>query len=171
MQNFNIRRSFLLPLGLLLALVIALFAVCLVNGQPAAKIVILGLIIVPIAVLFVESAFRRATVTEEGLTVHKFLREKALPFARITAVETVQVRKRVFLTLWAEEDFIIISNAYAAFPALVSLVMNRVPPETVSEETRKMAEAPPVKSADVISCWLAVLLLAFILYLQLGGSF
>jgi uncharacterized membrane protein len=159
MQNFTIRRSFLIPLGLLLALTLALFVVCLVKGQPTAKIVILGVIILPVAVLLVESAFRRTTITEEGLTVHKFL------------LETVQVRKRVFLTLWAGEDFIILSNAYARFPELVSQVMKRVRPETLSEETRKMAEAPPVKSTDVVSCWLAVALLAFILYLQLRGNF
>ncbi len=171
MQNFTIRRSFLVPLGLLLALTLALFAVCLVKGQPTAKIIILGVIILPVAVLLVESVFRRTTITEDRITVHKFLREKAITFSEITGVETVQVRKRVFLTLWAGEDFIILSNAYARFPELVSRVMERAHPETVSEETRKMAEAPPVKSSDVVSCWLAVALLAFILYLQLRGNF
>jgi hypothetical protein len=39
----------------------------------------------------------------------------------------------------------------------------------VSEETKAMAAAPPVKSTDVISCWLGVALLALILYIQLGG--
>jgi hypothetical protein len=171
MRNFTIKKSFLVPLGLLLALSVALFVVCLVREQPPAKIIILGILIIPVAALFVESAFRRTVIGEEGITVHKFLREKNFSFSEITAVETVQVRKRVFLTLCAGEDFLILSNAYAGFPALVSLLLERVPPGTVSEETRKMAEAPPMKSTDVLSCWLAVALLAFILYLQLGGDF
>ena len=49
--------------------------------------------------------------------------------------------------------------------------MQRVPPETVSAETSSMAEAPPVKSGDIVSCWLAVALLLLILYGQLGGRF
>lgn len=168
-QSFRIRRSFLLPLGLLLLLAGALFVVCLVQGEPIAKALILGFIMLPVVVLFVESVFRRTVLTGEGVVVFKLLRKKELKFAEMTAVETVQVRKRVFLTLCAGDDFLIISNAYGSFPALVQSLLARVPAAAISEETRRMAAAPPVKSTDVISCWLAVALLAFILYIQLGG--
>jgi hypothetical protein len=168
-QTFSIRKSFLIPLGLLLAQCATLFALCLVQGQPMAKTVILGFIIFPVAVLFVESVFRRAVVGAEDVTVFKFLRRKSLQFSEMTAVETIMVRKRAFLTLCAGEEFLILSNAYADFPALVAALLRRVPAEAVSEETRKMAEAPPSKSTDIVSCWLGVALLAFILYIQLGG--
>lgn len=168
-QEFSIRRSFLFPLGLLLLQVGALLVVCVVRGEPAAKIFILGFIMLPVAILFVESVFRRTVLTADGVTVYKLLRQTGLKFAEMTAVETVRVRKRVFLTLCAGEDFLIISNAYANFPRLVQALLARVPAAAVSEETKQMAAAPPVKSTDVISCWLAVALMAFILYIQLGG--
>lgn len=168
-QSFVIRRSFLIPLGLLLGETVVLLGVCLFQGQPTAKAVILGIIILPVLALFVESVCRKAVIGREALMVHKFLRRKTLVFADITEVETVMVRKRVFLTLCAGDDFLILSNAYAGFPALVETLLGRVTPEAVSEETRKMALAPPTKSTDVISCWLGVALLAFILYIQLGG--
>jgi hypothetical protein len=53
----------------------------------------------------------------DGVVVFKLLRKQELKFAEVTAVETVQVRKRVFLTLCAGDDFLIISNAYANFPS------------------------------------------------------
>lgn len=168
-QTFSIRKSFLIPLGLLLAQCAALFALCVAQEQPTAKIAILGFIIFPVAVLFVESAFRRTEVGAEEVTIFKFLRRKSLKLAEVTAAETIMVRKRVFLTLCAGEEFLILSNAYADFPALVTALLSRVPAEAVSEETRKMAEAPPSKSTDIVSCWLGVALLAFILYIQLGG--
>ncbi|MBE0598952.1 MAG: hypothetical protein IH614_16985 [Desulfuromonadales bacterium] len=167
--NFAIRRSFLLPLGLLLALSVTLFAACLVQGEPAAKVAILGFILLPVVVLFIESAFRRAVVREDEITVAKFLRAKTLRLAEVTAVDTVQVRKRAFLTLSAGDDFIILSNAYADFPRLVRTLLARVPASAVSEETRQMAAAPPRKSTDVVSCWLAVALVALILFIQLGS--
>jgi len=170
-KNFFIRRSFLLPLGLLLGLAGSLFVVCLLKGEPTAKVLILVFLMLPLAVLFVESAFRRAVLTGDGVVVFKLLRRKELKFAEMTAVETVRVRKRVFLTLCAGDDFLILSNAYADFPGLVHSLLARVPAATVSEETKQMAAAPPVKSTDIVSCWLAVLLLAFILYIQLGGRF
>jgi len=168
-QTFVIRRTFLFPLGLLLLLSLALLVTVLVQGQPLAKALILGFMLLPIAAFFVESVFRRAVITDEGITVHKFLRQKHLSFAPMTAVETVMVRKRVFLTLCVEDEFIILSNAYADFPALVRALLSRVPQAAISAEARKMAEAPPVKSSDIISCWLVVALLAFILYVQFLG--
>lgn len=167
--KFFIRRAFLFPLGLLLLLTCALLVVCVVRGEPTAKILILGFIMLPIVILFVESVFRRTLLSEDRVVAFKLLRNKELKFAEITAVETVRVRKRVFLTLCAGDDFLIISNAYANFPALVQTLLARVPATSISEETKQMAAAPPVKSTDVISCWLAVALLAFILYIQLGG--
>jgi len=167
-QTYFIRRTFLLPLGLLLALAVALGVVCLVQGEPLAKVLILAAIILPVAILFVESACRRTVLAADGVTVFKLLRNKTLKFGEVTAVETVMVRKRVFLTLCAGEDFVILSNAYADFPGMVRALLTRVPAETVSEETRAMAVSPPVKSTDIVSCWLAVALLAFILYMQLG---
>jgi len=170
-QTFCIRRTFLLPLGLLLALAVALCVVCLVQGQPLAKVLILAAIILPVAILFLESASRRALLTGDGVTVFKLLRSKVLKYGEITAVETVMVRKRVFLTLCAGDDFVILSNAYADFPGLVRALLARVPAAAISAETKAMAAAPPVKSTDIVSCWLAVALLAFILYMQLGGAF
>jgi hypothetical protein len=166
-RNFVIRRSFLIPLGLVLALAIALLVVCLSQGEPPVKVGLLGLIIVPVALLFAESASRRVTLGAETVAVRKLLRRSEMRFAAMTAVETVAVRKRVFLTLCAGDDFLILSNAYADFPGLVRALLERVPPAAVSEETRRMADAPPVKSTDIVTCWLMVALLAFILYSQL----
>lgn len=168
-QTFTIRKTFLLPLGLLLALNVALFVVCLAQGESRAKVGLLGLIIVPVGILFVESAFRRTVIDGEGITVRKFMRQRMLRFAELTALDTVMVRKRVFLTLSAGDDFLILSNAYADFPGLVQALLARVPASAVSEETRTMAAAPPLKSTDIVSCWMAVLLLAFILYSQLAA--
>jgi len=167
--TFAIRKTFLVPLGLLLLLSLILLGTCIAQGQPLAKTIILAFIILPIAGFFLESAFRRSVINDEGITVFKLLRQKHLTFAEMTAMETVMVRKRVFLTLCVDEEFVILSNAYAKFPELVRALLERVPANVVSDDTRKMAEDPPIKSTDIVSCWLAVALLAFILYTQLGG--
>lgn len=168
-QDFVIRRSFLFPLGLLLALCLVLFATCLLQKEPTGKVMILGLIIVPVALLFLESVFRRATVGSDQITVAKFLRKKTLCLADVTALDAVQVRKRAFLTLSTEEDFLILSNGYAGFPQLLSELISRGPGPSVSEEARRMAAAPPRKNTDIVSCWLGVAVVALILFIQLGG--
>lgn len=169
-QRFSIRTAFLLPLGLLLALVGILLVVCLVQGQPISKSVILGGILVPVSILFVESLWRKALISSSTITVRKPLRDKTLYFNEITSVDTMLIKKRVFLTLSTESDFLIISNAYDDFPELVKALLDKVPALKVSEETHEMAKNPPVKSSDIFSCWIAVVLVSLILYLQFVGA-
>lgn len=170
-RQFVVRRTFLLPLGLLLVLCLSLFAVVLVKGEPTGKVIILGCIILPVAFLFLESAFRKTVIGADRIIVYKLLRQKEIRFKDVTSVDTVLVRRRAFITLSAGDDFLILSNAYANFPAMVKEMLDRIPPPLVSAQTLEMAAAPPNKSTDIVSCWLAVALIALILYIQLGGHF
>ena len=166
MNNFQIRRTFLLPLGILLILSLTLFATVLIQGQPVIKAVVLGILILPISGLFFESFFRRIHFDDEAITIFKPFREKSLKFSELTEVETLQVKKRVFLTLSTEADFMILSNAYADFPLLVNTILEYSPDHVITDETRQMATSPPSKSSDIFSCWLAAVLMTIILVLQ-----
>jgi len=165
-QSYTIRRSFLLPLSILLLQALFLFAVVIAQDQPKAKAIVLGLLLIPVAGLFAESFFRRIGVAADRVTAFRPFRQKSLIYADIVSTETIQVKKRVFLTLSSEEDFLIISNAYADFPKLVKDLLGKVPAESVTEETSTMAEAVPTKSSDIVSCWFGVVLLGIILVLQ-----
>lgn len=166
-STFVIRRAFVLPMGLVVALTISLLVVCIIQGQPIAKIIILVFLIVAQTVLFVECAFRRLVVEPDGITAFRPFRQRAVCFADVTSLETVQVRNRVFLTLTAgDDDFLIISNAYAGFPALIECLVAAVPEGTVTEETQQLAKKPPVRQADIFTAWFAVIALGYVLLAQ-----
>jgi uncharacterized membrane protein len=170
-REFSIRRAFLLPLGLLLLLIVLLLATAMIQGQEAGKLIILAAMILPIVGLFVESAARKAEIGDEAVTVHKFLRDRSLRYDELTSLDAVVVRKRAFLSLSTMEGFLIISNAYEDFPALVRALLAKVSDDVIGDEVRQMAADPPVKSGDIVSCWVGVVLLALILVIQLRGFF
>ena len=166
-RTFVIRRAFVIPMGLLIVLTATLLVVCLLQGQPLAKIIILGGLIMPMAVLFVESAFRRLVVDTEGVTAYRPFRQRRMCFADVTSLESVRVRNRVFMTLVAgDDDFLIISNSYGNFPALLTSLIGSVPEGTVTDETKQLAERPPLRQADVFTAWFAVIVLAYVLLAQ-----
>ena len=166
-NTFVIRRAFVFPLGLLILLTLALLAICLLQGQPIAKVIILGFLILPLLALFVESAMRRIVIDHDGVTAVRPLRSKRVEFAQVTSLETVQVRSRVFLTLMAgDDDFLIISNSYARFPRLLEHLMAAVPQGTVTEGTRQLAAQPKTRQADIVTAWFAVSALVYILFAQ-----
>lgn len=169
-RTFVIRRTFVLPMALLIFLTIALLVVCIVQSQPIAKVIILAGLIMPLLVLFVESAFRRVVVDQDGVTAFRPFRQRQVRFADVTALETVQVRSRVFMTLVAgPDDFLIISNSYQDFPALVEGLIEAVPEGTVTEETQQLAKKPTLRHADVFTAWFAVIALVYVLIAQFKG--
>lgn len=169
-QTYAIRVAFLVPLGILLGQILLLFGLSWSQGQPTAKLIILACMTLPLGILFAESVARRVVLTPEVLRLRKLLRTKTLPFAEVTSLDTMAIRKRVYLTLSAGDDFVILSNSYARFPELVRGLLQRVPERAVSEDLRKLSAAPPVKYSDIVSCWVAVGLLCYILLVQLRGG-
>ncbi len=168
---FSIRKSFLLPLGLVVLLALALLISCLLLGLPTAKTVILGVLLLPAVVLFAESSKRRVSIDDKGVQVDKLFRSKRLNYVDLTSIDTVRVRKRAFVSLSSEADFVIISNSYAGFSTLLKLLLEKAPQPVISDETRQLANDPPEKNSDIFSAWLAVAVLALILYVQLRGAF
>ena len=166
-QIYRIRRAFVVPMGLLVVLTIALLIISIVQGQPIGKVIILSVLILPLVVLFVESTFRRIEVSESGVTAFRPLRQRSINFADVTSLESVRVRSRVFLTLVAgDDDFLIISNSYGGFPAMLARLVDSVPEGTVTEEARQLLKQPPVRQADILTAWFAVIALVYILAAQ-----
>jgi hypothetical protein len=166
-RTYVIRRSFVIPMGLLVALTFALLVVCILQGQSLAKVILLAGLILPLAMLFVESALRRLVVDQDGITAIRVFRQHRLNFADVTSLETVRVRNRVFMTLMAgDDDFLIISNSYGDFPALLARLVDAVPEGTMTAETEQLAEKPPLRQADVFTVWFAVAALVYVLFAQ-----
>ena len=165
--TFVIRRILVVPMGLLIALMVTLLVVCIIQGQPIAKIIILAFFLLPVIALFVECAFRRLIISPEGVEAVRPFRQRQILFADVTSLETVRVRSRVFMTLAAgDDDFLIISNSYARFPELVEALIAAVPEGTVTEETQQLAQQPSFRQGDVFTVWFAVIALVYVVLAQ-----
>lgn len=170
-STYTIRKSFLIPLGLTVLLSFILLASALFLQLPTAKTIILAAFLLPACIIFAESSLRKVNITADAIEVNKLFRSKHLNYAELTAIDTIQVRKRVFVSLSSENDFMILSNSYNQFGLLLKQLLARVPEAVISDETRQLAENPPRKCSDVFSAWLAVAVLALIIYVQLRGVF
>lgn len=169
-MTFTVRRAFLLPLGLLLLVQLALLIVTLVQGQPMSKSLFVGGVVVVLAALLVENSMRRIELDEEGITSCRIGRRRRVRFVDLTEVEAVCIRKRLFVTLWVGESFMLVTNAYADFATLFRHLLQRVPRDLVSEEVQDLADAPPRHNGNIVLCWVAVVFSGLILFRQLSGG-
>lgn len=168
---FTVRRAFLLPLGLLLLVQVALLVVSLVQGQEPVKSLFVGGVVVLLAGLLVENLLRRIELDAEGITRCRIGRRRRVRFAELTEVEAVCLRKRLFVTLWVGESFLLLTNTYSDFATLFRTLLQRVPAGLASEEVQRLAAAPPRHNGNIVVCWFAVIFSALILVRQLlaGG--
>lgn len=170
-STYSIRKKFLIPLGLIVLLSFILLVSALFLHLPTAKIIILGAFLLPICIVFAECSLRKASIDNDAIRINKLFRSKRLSYAEITAIDTIQVRKRVFISVSSENDLIILSNSYDHFGSLLKQLAAKVPESVVSDETWQIVEKPPQKCSDIFSAWLAVAVLALIIYVQLRGAF
>lgn len=167
---YSIRKSFLLPLGLVVLLSFLLLGSALFLQLPLAKVIILGVFLVPVCIIFIESSLRKVHVDDSAVQVDKLFRSKRLNYADLTSLDTVQVRRRAFISLSSENDFLILSNSYDQFGLLLKQLVTKVPQSIVSDAARQLASNPPKKCSDVFSAWLAVAVLALIIYVQFNAA-
>jgi len=156
----------MLPLGLSLLLGSLLLALCVYQQEPAAKLVILSMITLFLAMVFVESFFRCIVIDDNAITQNKFLRRKTLSWSEINSFESLSLRKRVFSTLSSEDSFLIFTNAYANHGDLMREIIARLPENSTSPETRELSSSPPIKRGDIISLWIMAIILGGILLQQ-----
>jgi len=166
-QVFVIRRAFVLPLGILLVMLLALLALSILNKQPVTKLIILATVIVPVAGLFLSCLSRRVVLTEEEIESKRLMGQTTLKLSEITRLDVSQMKKRLFISIDTHNDFLILTNTYINFEQLLQQLI-KIAPEAATENARILSIKPPVKQGDIISAWVAVAVMAFVLYVQLS---
>jgi hypothetical protein len=154
---FTVRRALLLPLGLLLLVQFALLIVSVLQGQPPSRSLFVGGVVLVLAGLLVDALLRRIKLDGEGITAYRIGRQRRMLFADLTEVEAVCIRKRLFVTLWVGESFLLVTNAYGNVATLFQLLLQRVPSGLTSEEAQGLMENPPRHNGNIIVCWFAVI--------------
>ena len=164
---YKIRKSFLIPLSidtffLFVLLVIAFFT----GSQPAEKI-ILSIILIPVLYVLSEVIVRETTIGIEGITIKKLLRKKKINWENITTVDTVILRKKVFLTLTTTKGFYVVSNSYGNFAGLVRDVVEQLSDGIVEERVKDFIKNPIHKISDIVGAWVAAFFLLAIIYMKM----
>ncbi len=165
-STYKIRKSFLLPMGLVVLFSFILLISTLYLQLPTAKLIILIVFLLPVCILFAESSRRKVIVGDDAIIVQKLFRSKRLSYAELTDIDTIQMRKRVFVSLSSENDFMIISNSYNQFGDMLKKIIDKAPDSIVSEKAKQLADVPPQKCSDIVSAWLAVAVLVLIICAQ-----
>jgi hypothetical protein len=167
---YSIRRSFIVPYSIVVFLFVVLLLLSLFWKGYHLERVLLGVLIVPVLYVFLESIFRKVQTGDQGMIIVKLLRKKELLWPDITHIGAVILRKKVYLLLTTLKGFYILSYAYENFPSLVRDIVEHVDAEKIEEDVRKQVDHPVKNISDIIMTWLTVIILLGIISMKLFAS-
>jgi hypothetical protein len=167
--SHRIKKAFLVPLSIDVALLLLLLVLSWVTGTSSLERGVLCVLFLTALLVLAEAGKRAITIVTDGLRIRKFFKIKELLRSDITHIGCMIVRSRVYLLLTTKKGFYVISNAYERFPELIRALIELIPPETVEieEEVRAQIDRPVHNRSDLIAAWVAAAVLTGIVCLKL----
>jgi hypothetical protein len=163
---FKIRRAFLAPFIIIVALLFFLFLLSFFKGQTWEEIILAVSFIITLLV-GIEAAKREITVTKDGLKINKFFRVKEFIWPEITRLEVVDMRSKVYFLLTTTKGFYFFSNLFENHALLIRSLMENLGDEKVEMEIKNYLDHPVEKRSLVVMCWLTVLIIIAFIILKL----
>jgi hypothetical protein len=164
---YTIKKAFLVPLGVDVLLLCALFAISMLPQGSATERLVFAIFLVPSLYLFFECLLRRVTVDGGGIVIRKLLREKGVSWEGITSVGGLSMHNKVYLLLTTIKGFFIISNAYGGFPDLAAEIVSRVDRARVEEEVLLQVGRSPSVVFHAALAWTAAVFMVGIILIKM----
>lgn len=166
-NTYKTRVAFLLPIFLDSLFLLVLLVISIFDREFSSETVVLSIIFVPVLYIFLESAWRRTTIGDDGVKIRKLFREKLLQWVHVTNVDVMTLHKKVYLLLTTKRGFHALANSHGDFSSLVKDVVRYVDQEKVEEGVRNVIEHPVKRMSDIVSAWVAFAILLGVIVLKI----
>jgi len=165
---YRIRKSFLVPLGIDVLLLLVLLVLSLTFKGSGTERAFLAVVCGLSLLILIEATNRQVTISAGGITLKKFMKLRKLLWSDITHVGCLKLRSRVYILLTTKKGFHIISNAYDSFASLTGDIIRNLDTEKieVEAEVREQIEKPTRNISDLVAVWMAAAVLTVVIYMK-----
>ncbi len=166
-RTFRIRSGFLIPLAADVFLLAFLLGLAFFGKSQPVERIVLTVVFIPLCLVFVELLMRQIELCESGIRIKRFVRKKELLWGDITEAGSVVLRNKVYIVLTTKKGFYVISNSYENFTLLIKYIVDHLDKEKVEEGVSNLVLYPVRKMADIVSAWIAAVILLIIVFTKL----
>ncbi len=136
------------------------------KSQPVERIV-LTVVFIPLCLVFIELLMRQIETCESGIKIKRFIKKKELLWSDITELGSVILRNKVYIVLTTKKGFYVISNSYEDFTSLMKYIIDHLDKDKIEEGVSNLVLYPVRKVADIVSAWIAAVILLIIVFTKL----
>jgi hypothetical protein len=165
-QVYKIKKAFIVPFIVAVALLFVLLGLSLVNGQTWEKILLAALCVITLAIA-VEAYEREFAVSEDGLRIKKFFRTKNFTWAEITHLGVVVMRNKAYFLLTTTKGFYMLSNLLQDHTLLIRHLADKLGDEKVEAEVKNYLEHPIERTSLMVLTWIALIIIVAVIVTKL----
>ena len=165
-QVYKIKKQFIVPFMIAVALLFVLWALSLCSGQTWEKI-ILAVLCVTTMVIAIEAYEREVTASEDGLRIKKFFRIKNFTWAEITHLGVVIMRNKAYFLLTTTKGFYMFSNLLQDHTGLIRHLAEKLGDEKVEVEIKNYLGNPIERTSLIVLTWIALMIIVAIILTKL----
>lgn len=165
-STYKIKRVFLVPFIIIVALLGILLLLSLFKGQTWEKI-ILGVSFAGTLLVGIEASKREITVNQNGVKIKKFFRVKDITWPDVTHLAVVDLNKKAYFLLTTAKGFYFFSNMFENHALLIRSIVDKLDAEKVEIEVKNYLEHPIERRSLIVICWLSVLIITAFIILKL----
>lgn len=167
-RTFRIRSGFLIPLAADVFLLAFLLGFSFFSGksQPV-ECIVLTIVFIPLCLVFIELLLRQIETSDNGISIKRFIRKKQLLWTDITEIGAVILKSKVYVVLTTKKGFYVISNSYENFTELLKHIIDHLDKDKIEEGVSNLVLYPVRKVADIVSAWIAAVILLIIVFTKL----
>lgn len=165
-QVFKVKRAFLAPFIITVALLFALLVMSFFIGQ-LWEIMLLAVLCFITAIIAIEAFEREFAVSEDGLRIKKFFRTKKFSWLEITHLGIVIMRRKAYFLLTTTRGFYIFSNLLQDHAVLIRHLADRLENEKVEVEVKNYLENPIERTSLIVFTWIVVIIVGVIILTKL----
>lgn len=134
------------------------------------RFLFLIIILAPFYYLGAEILARKILVDSSGIVIRKLLRSSQMSWEDISYVDSLRSGRKVFLIIESNSARpALLTNTLGQFPTLVESIIQRLPPDKVSDSAIELVKNMPNKYGPMIQAWAVCLMLGAILLGKLMG--
>lgn len=166
-KTFKIRSGFLVPLAVDVFLVAFLLGFSFFGKPQPVEQIVLTVVLIPLFLVFAELLLRQIETCESGIKIKRFFKKKQLLWTDITEIGAVILRNKVYIVLTTKKGFYVISNSYENFTEMLKYIIDHLDKDKIEEGVSNLVLYPVRKVADIVSAWIAAVILLIIVFTKL----
>jgi len=169
-HTYRIKTSLIASYIAAVLLSVVLLVQSAVYHDPAPRVAVLIIILIPFYYIFLEILSRRVVIIDTRLVKKTLFTRRVLDGSSITRVGRADVKDRTYIVVETEDERpLLVSNSFGRFGDLTEDVVDLAGEDAATDNLKTVPRERHRRTSDLVHTWMAALVFVVIIAVRFAG--